>query len=66
MADAPPEIGKRRLRTAPPALRQSVGHDRCVHRAGAGCHDAFERKVRLVEQPIEDAPGEGAMRATAL
>ena len=37
-----------------------------VHRAGGGGGDAFDLDVVLLEQAVERAPGEGAVRAAAL
>ena len=66
MADAPPEIGERLLRAALAAFGQAVGQHGGVHGAGAGRDDALEGQIVLLEQPVEHAPGEGAMRAAAL
>jgi hypothetical protein len=38
----------------------------CVHRAGAGRADAIDLESRLLEQPIQHAPGEGAVSASTL
>jgi hypothetical protein len=48
------------------ALGQPVGHRDGVHRAGAGAADRIEGEARLLQEPVEDAPGEGAERAAAL
>ena len=37
-----------------------------VHRAGRGGGDALDLDVVVLEQPVERAPGEGAVRAAAL
>jgi hypothetical protein len=39
---------------------------RRVHGAGRGAGNAVDLQPRLFEQPIEHAPGEGAVRAAAL
>ena len=66
MADPPPEIGERLLRAALAAFGQAVGKHGGVHGAGAGRDHALEGQIVLVEQPVEHAPGEGAVRAAAL
>ena len=39
---------------------------RGVHRAGAGSADGDDLESRLLQQPVEHAPGEGTVRAAAL
>ncbi len=48
------------------AAAQPVGQHRSVHRSGACPADAYDFKARLLEQTVENTPGESAMRATAL
>ena len=64
--DAAPEIAQRGLRTVAPADGHAVGHDGGVHGAGARRADALELDRLLLEQAVEHAPGEGAVRAAAL
>ena len=48
------------------AGRQAIGkHDR-IDRTGARSGDAFEFEPAFLEQPIDDAPSEGAVAAAAL
>ena len=54
------------LRAVAPADGHAVGHDGGVHGAGAGRADALELDRLLLEQAVEHAPGEGAVRAAAL
>ena len=48
------------------ALGIAVNQDGCVHRTGRGAGDPIDSKPRLLEQPIQDTPGEGSMGATTL
>ena len=48
------------------ALDEALRQDRGVHRAGAGAADAFERDALVLEQPVEHAPREGAVRTATL
>jgi hypothetical protein len=41
-------------------------HGNGIHGARAGATDAFKTKPAILQQGIEDAPGERPMRATAL
>jgi hypothetical protein len=45
---------------------EAVGEHDSVHRAGAGRADAIDLEPRLLEQPIQHAPGEGAVSASTL
>ena len=49
-----------------PALGETVGEHHGVHGARRRSRDAVDAEPRLLQQPIEDAPGEGAVRASAL
>ena len=49
-----------------PAAGQAVGEGDAVHGAGAGAADAGDLEPAVLEQPVEHAPGEGAVRAAAL
>jgi hypothetical protein len=64
--DALPEGGKRRLGAIAASGRKPVGEDGCVHRARAGRGNPLDLDPLLLEQPVEHAPGEGAMGAAAL
>ena len=66
MADPPPEAGERLLRALAPAFGQAVGQHHGVHGPGAGGRHALERDPLVLEQPVEHAPGEGAVGAAAL
>ena len=48
------------------AVRHAVGEDRGVHRPGRGAGDRLDLDPGLLEQPVEHAPGEGAVRPAAL
>src|SRR5262245_30334514 len=49
-----------------PTAVETVGQDGGIHRARTGAADAGDVELRLFEQPIQNAPGEGAMRAATL
>lgn len=49
-----------------PAAAQAVRQNSSVHRACAGAAYADDLEIRLKQQAIEYAPGEGAMRTAAL
>src|SRR6185369_9418519 len=65
-AELGPEVAQRLARAvaavAHPALQQDGG----VHRAGAGAAHRLELQPSVLDQGIEHAPGEGAVRAAAL
>jgi len=65
-AHAPPELLKPRSRLVLPAVDHACGHQHRVDRAGAGAADRVKGDVGLLQQPVEDAPGESAERAAAL
>ena len=44
----------------------TIDHDGAVHGSGRGARDTIEAKPVLLQQAVEHAPGEGAMRAAAL
>ena len=64
--DAPPESPKRLTRAGRPAQLMAVDQHRGVHRAGGGAGNAVDRQPRLLQQPVEHAPGEGAVRPASL
>ena len=47
-------------------LGKAVGQDGRIHGAGTRGADPLEGKPLLLEQPVEHAPGEGAVRTPAL
>src|SRR6516225_3958367 len=49
-----------------PASQQAVGEYDRIHCAGARAGDTDDVYVRLLQQSVEHAPGEGTMRAAAL
>ncbi len=65
-AHPPPEPLETRLRLRAPAVDEARGEQDGVDRAGAGAADRVEGHFRLFEQPVENAPGEGAEGAAAL
>src|SRR5918996_1713537 len=65
-AHSSPEALERLARAVAPALHEPVRDHRGIHRAGAGAADRLDLHPSLLEEVIEDAPGECAVRATAL
>ncbi len=63
LAPEPLEPGARALR---PTLEPAVDHHHGVHRAGARARHRLEAQAAVLDQRVEDAPGEGAVRAAAL
>jgi hypothetical protein len=63
---AAPEIVEQLSGVIPAAAAQSGRQQRRVDGAGAGPHDRRHIERLLLEQAIERAPGEGAMRAASL
>ncbi len=61
-----PEIGEPRPRLVRPPAIEPVGEHDGIDRAGRGAGNALDLEAAVVEQLIEHAPGEGAMRAAAL
>jgi putative ABC transport system substrate-binding protein len=61
-----PEVCKRFPRGLAAADREAVGEHDSVHRAGARRADAIDLESRLLEQPIQHAPGKGAVSASTL
>ena len=43
-----------------------VRKDHCIHRTGGGTGNAVDPEPWFLEEPVEHAPGEGAMRTAAL
>ena len=66
MLAAPPEVGKAGARDVRPAASEAVGDHHRVHRAGRRAGDAFDREAPVLEDVVEHAPGEGAVRAATL
>jgi hypothetical protein len=66
MGNSAPEFGKSAFGSLMPTLDQTAGEHGSVDRPGARRADAVERDALFLEQAIENAPGEGAMRASAL
>src|SRR5215468_4466659 len=65
-ADRAPEIGEPLACLVRPAAGEPVGeHDR-VHRSRRRAGDAFDLDAAVLEELIEHAPGERAVRAAAL
>src|SRR5262245_62927550 len=65
-ADILPILTQRFLCFAASTAIEAVGQNGGIHRARAGAADADDVELRLFEQAIENAPGEGAVRAAAL
>ena len=61
-----PEIGEPLARLVGSAALEAVGEHHRVDRAGRGAGNALDREPPVLQQMIEHAPGEGAMRAAAL
>src|SRR4029077_173284 len=64
--DIGPEGVERALGLVAAAAAHAVGEHRGVHRAGRGAGDRFDLDALVLEQPVEHAPGVGAVRAAAL
>jgi hypothetical protein len=64
--DPPPERAKRVTRAGSPAQLMAVDQHRGVHCARRGAGDAVDRKPGLLQQAVEHAPGEGAVRPASL
>jgi hypothetical protein len=56
----------RATRTLAPTRGEAVRRHRRVHRARRGAGDAVDFEPGLLQQPVDRAPGEGAMCAAAL
>src|SRR5271167_528284 len=65
-AGSRPEFFEAFARLGGAAARHPVSERDCIHGAGAGAADRLDVKPLVLEQLVEDAPGKGAMRATAL
>ena len=61
-----PEFGEPLPRRFRPAARQAVGQHDGVDRAGRRAGNAIDRQPPVLEQMVEHAPGERAVRAAAL
>jgi hypothetical protein len=66
LGDPSPERVESLPRALAPPDRQSVGENHGVHRPGARRADAFDGEALFLEQTVEGAPSEGAVRAAAL
>src|SRR5690606_4580714 len=65
-ADAPPEGLEVAPRAVDAGLDEALRHDARVHGAGARARDRLDGEAAVLEQGVDDAPGEGAVRAAAL
>ena len=61
-----PEAIELGARAGGAALDVPLRHQRRIDGAGAGAADALDVDLVVLEQPVEHAPGEGAMGAAAL
>src|SRR5579883_760363 len=66
LGHAAPETIERGARPGGPALVEALRQDGAVHRPGARPADPFDLDPLVLEQAVEHAPGESAMRAAAL
>src|ERR1700745_525194 len=66
MGDSAPEFGEGAFGSLAPTRDQTTGEHCRVDRPYARRADAVERDAFPLEQAIQHAPGEGAMRASAL
>ena len=66
VGNAPPELLERGLGTLGAARSLAADQDGCVHGAGRGSGNALDLESRLLQKAIEDPPGKGTVRATAL
>ena len=61
-----PHATQLRARATPVALQETGGRRHCIDGAGAGRADPADLELLVLEQAIENTPGEGAVRAAAL
>src|SRR6185312_4662762 len=66
LGEAAPEMVELGARARGAALDVALRQHRGVDRAGAGAADALDAELPVLEQAVEHAPGEGAMRAATL
>jgi hypothetical protein len=66
VAGRAPEVRQRLAGLARTAAAMAVRKDDRVHRAGAGAADLGDDEARVLEQPVEHAPGQRAVGAAAL
>ncbi len=60
-ADLAPELFEPGAGALRPALQPAIDHDDGVHRAGARARQRLEAEPPVLDEGIEDAPGEGAV-----
>src|SRR5215472_8730290 len=66
MADPTPEVRERLTRAFAAAGREAEGRDSGIHRARTRGADALEGYALVFEEPVQHAPGKGAMSTAAL
>src|SRR5260370_37188650 len=66
LAQAAPEAVELGARAGGAALAVPLRQQRRIDGAGAGAADALDADPVVLEQPVEHAPGEGAVGAAAL
>ncbi len=66
VADLAPESIERLARALCPAGGVALRQHHGVQGAGTGAAEPFDDDALILEQPVEHAPGERAMRAAAL
>jgi hypothetical protein len=66
MRDAAPQFGKSALGSLAPTLGETAGKDSRIDRPCTRCADAFENDALVLEQAVEDTPGEGAVGSSPL
>ena len=66
MRDTAPQFGKCALGSLTPTLGETADKDSRIDRRCTRCADAFENDALVLEQAVEDTPGEGAMGSSSL
>jgi hypothetical protein len=66
MGDAAPEFGERAFGSLPSTFGQTAGEHGRIDRPCTRRADAFECNAFVLEEAVEDTPGEGAVRSAPL
>ena len=66
LGNAAPECFQRLTRAPVVALGVATGHHSGIHGTGRSAGNGLDLEPRFLERPVQHAPGEGAMRPTAL
>ena len=66
IGDAPPEPFQCQTSPLRPTLGDAAAQNRSIHGPGRGAGNAIALNPGYLQHSIQDAPGEGTVRATAL